>query len=159
MGWTVAIEALGIAVVLFTLREVFRDIFHPTRSGNFSDFVGRAASKLFRTTALRPAIGPGSPVAVIFLWASSLAVGFACIYFPLFPGQLGPATVSANVADRALHSRFGKLWRTSGQCAVSWAKMSRHRISDEMPVIKAEQAERKEHPADENQQKRQQAHP
>jgi hypothetical protein len=30
------LEVIGIVVILFGLREVFRDIFHPTRSGRLA---------------------------------------------------------------------------------------------------------------------------
>jgi hypothetical protein len=43
-------------MVLFGLREVFRDIFHPTRSGTLSEYVGRLTSLLMRRTRLRPAV-------------------------------------------------------------------------------------------------------
>ncbi|HEX6495187.1 MAG TPA: hypothetical protein VF018_06880 [Acidobacteriaceae bacterium] len=42
----IALEASGALRALFGLREVFRDIFHPTLSGSLSDFVGRFMSFL-----------------------------------------------------------------------------------------------------------------
>jgi hypothetical protein len=51
-------EAAGTLIILFTLRDVFHDIFHPTRSGSLSDFAGKAGSRLFLRTKLRPAVGP-----------------------------------------------------------------------------------------------------
>jgi vacuolar iron transporter family protein len=35
----ILLEIIGTLIVLFGLREVFRDIFHPTHSGTFSEFV------------------------------------------------------------------------------------------------------------------------
>lgn len=106
MALTIVFEMAGIAVVLYTLREVFRDIFHPTLSGTVSDLVARSASRMFRRTRFRPAAGPGALVTVIVLWVVSSAVGFALIYYPLFPEQLGPASATASVEQRALHSLY-----------------------------------------------------
>ena len=44
----ISLEFGGTLLVVFGLREVFRDIFHPTASGSLSDFVGRLASLLMR---------------------------------------------------------------------------------------------------------------
>lgn len=102
----VVMETAGIAIVLYTLREVFRDIFHPTRSGTLSDLLGRAASKMFRRTRFRAAAGPVALVAVIFVWVTSSAVGFAFTYYPLFPNQLSPASATSSILERALHSLY-----------------------------------------------------
>jgi hypothetical protein len=40
----ILLQIIGTLIVLFGLREVFRDIFHPTRSGTLSEFVGRIMS-------------------------------------------------------------------------------------------------------------------
>ena len=53
-----ALELGGTCLALLALHEVFRDIFHPTLSGNLSDLLGRVISLLFRHTFLRPALGP-----------------------------------------------------------------------------------------------------
>ena len=106
MVLTIVMVTAGILVVLFTLREVFRDIFHPTLSGTVSDLAGHAASWMFRSTRFRAAVGPGALVTVIFLWVFSSAAGFALIYFPLFPEQLGPASATATIQQRALHSLY-----------------------------------------------------
>jgi hypothetical protein len=37
MAVRILLEVSGVLVVLFGLREVFRDIFHPTRSGSLRD--------------------------------------------------------------------------------------------------------------------------
>jgi hypothetical protein len=84
----ILLEILGVVVVLFGLREVFRDIFHPTRSGSLSDAVGRLTSLLMRRTRLRPAVGALSLVLTVFVWIVTLAVGFALIYWGLAPREL-----------------------------------------------------------------------
>ena len=71
---TVVLEFMGATLVLFTLRDVFHDIFHPTRSGSLSDFIGRLGSKFFLRTSLRPAIGP-----VSLDWEGVVAVSFQMV--------------------------------------------------------------------------------
>lgn len=82
------LEIIGTLVVLFGLREVFRDIFHPTRSGTLSEFVGGLTSLLMRRTRFRPAVGALSLVLTILCWIATLATGFALIYCGLGPQQL-----------------------------------------------------------------------
>jgi hypothetical protein len=84
----ILLEVFGTLVVLFGLREVFRDIFHPTRSGTLSEFVGWITSWLMRRSRLRPAVGPLSLVMTIVCWVTTLAVGFALIYWGLAQQQL-----------------------------------------------------------------------
>lgn len=76
----IVLEITGVLVVLFGIREVFRDIFHPARSGTLSDFVGRFSSLTMRHTRLRTAAGPLALVGTIFCWVTALVCGFALIY-------------------------------------------------------------------------------
>lgn len=101
---TVFIEAAGVFLVLFTLRDVFHDIFHPTRSGSLSDVVGRTASKWLRHTFLRPAVGPLALVVVIASWAMLISIAFALIYFPLIPRKIALDSTGATLSGRILHS-------------------------------------------------------
>jgi hypothetical protein len=102
------LQGCGVLVVLFGLREVFRDIFHPTRSGSLSDVVGWVASRLLRHTSLRPAVGPLALVSVILCWASTLVLGFALIYCGLTQGEAGapPGAVVHGVWPRLLQSLY-----------------------------------------------------
>lgn len=104
MFLTVVVEIAGVLILLFTLTNVFYDIFHPTKSGSLSDFVGKAGNKMFRHTRLRPAIGPGSLVAVILCWAGLITIGFALVYFPLIPNELMPSGNSGAAGERVLRS-------------------------------------------------------
>jgi Ion channel len=89
----------GVLILAFAFREIFQDLFHPTRTGSLSDFVGRT---LFRLLRRRPSTlslaGPLSLIVVILSWAFAQAVGFALLYWIGFPGQFqtlsgtGPAT-------------------------------------------------------------------
>ena len=98
MSLRIVFEIAGTLLVLFTLREVFRDIFHPTRSGNLSDAVGRGMSLLLRHTRLRPAAGPLALIAVLLAWILLLCIGFATIYLGLYPQDF-----STNAGLDSLH--------------------------------------------------------
>ena len=107
---TILLECGGTLLVFIGLREVFRDIFHPTASGSLSDFVGRFVSLLMRRTRLRPAVGPVSLVTVIVCWVLLLAVGFALIYCGILPRQIaGPVGESHNFAHNFLRSLYFSL--------------------------------------------------
>ncbi len=104
----IAFEVAGTVLVLFTLREVFRDIFHPTRSGNLSDAIGRGMSLLLRHTRLRNAAGPLALIAVLLAWIVLLSVGFAVVYYGLYPGDFfTTASVdSMSVGSRMVHCLY-----------------------------------------------------
>ena len=104
----IVLEVAGTLVVLFTLREVFRDIFHPTRSGNLSDAIGRGMSKLLRHTRLRPSIGPLALIAVLVMWVLLLCVGFAIIYLGLYPQDFTTTAGIDNLrwSSRVLHCLY-----------------------------------------------------
>lgn len=99
----IAFEVAGTLLVLFTLREVFRDIFHPTHSGNLSDAIGRSMSLLLRHTRLRNAVGPLALIAVLVAWIVLLSVGFAIIYYGLYPSDF---TTTAGLDSMSVGSRM-----------------------------------------------------
>ncbi len=102
------LEIGGTLLVLFTLREVFRDIFHPTLSGNLSDAIGRGMSVLLRHTRLRPAAGPLALIAVLLAWVVLLCIGFAIIYLGLYPHDFSTnaGIDSLHVGSRILHCLY-----------------------------------------------------
>lgn len=103
----VVVEIIGSALVLFTLREVFRDIFHPTRSGSLSDLIGQLASRFLGHTTLRPSVGPLVLVSVIASWVFLLGTGFALIYFGLYPDYfVHPAAENRGLAERIMRSCY-----------------------------------------------------
>jgi Ion channel len=86
--WRVCSAGCGVLIVAFAFRETFKDLFHPTRTGTLSDFVGRTLFRLFRTgTPALSLAGPLSLVVVILCWAFLQALGFALIYWAGFPAQ------------------------------------------------------------------------
>jgi hypothetical protein len=103
--------ALGTATVLFAVLEMFDDLFHPTRSGAFSEWVGSGLFRLFRRwPSMLPTAGPLTVVVAIFSWAMLLAVGFALIYWAVFPADftLPPSAAPAG-ADRFWWSLYYSL--------------------------------------------------
>src|SRR5437868_6681035 len=77
----------GTALVLFTFRQVFQDLFHPAESGSISEFVARNTFNCFRRRkSLMKDAGPLSVVMVIFIWAFLTCLGFALIYLG-FPDE------------------------------------------------------------------------
>ena len=86
MGWFKAIA--GAAVVLFTIREMFQDLFHPTESGALSEWVARGLFHMMRRwPRLLPSSGPMSMAVVILIWSLLLTTGFGLIYWTTFPGS------------------------------------------------------------------------
>jgi hypothetical protein len=80
--------ALGVAIVLFTVREMFDDLFHPTQSGAFSEWIACRLFRLYRRwPSMLPTSGPLSIALVIGAWAMLLATGFALIYWATFPAD------------------------------------------------------------------------
>jgi hypothetical protein len=109
-----AFEIAGAILALFALHEVFRDIFHPTLSGNLSDWLGRMTALLLRHTFLRPAVGPIVLVSTILCWVMLLACGFAFIFYGLSIQDLikfqGPPTNSLWTGlFRCIYLSFGAL--------------------------------------------------
>lgn len=94
--------AVGAVIVAATMREMFNDLFHPTRGGVLSEWVG---SRLFQAFRRWPSMlarsGPLSIALVILTWALLLTLGFAFIYWSCFPEayNLRTATQPAG-ADR-----------------------------------------------------------
>src|ERR1043165_760048 len=84
VGWLKS--ALGAAIIVFTIREMFNDLFHPTQSGAFSGWIASGLFRLYkRLPSMLPTSGPLSVALVIAIWAFLLATGFALIYWATFP--------------------------------------------------------------------------
>jgi hypothetical protein len=78
--------ALGSFIVVLTLREVYRDLFHPTATGSLSDFVAKATFGVFRRfPKFLTDAGPLAIALVILIWALSVSFGFALIYWSVPP--------------------------------------------------------------------------
>lgn len=88
MGWFT--NAVGLVLVLYVLRDVFHTLWHPTRHGGLSRLIMSCLWRLSGTlTTRRRASGLAGPlamVAVVAVWALTLVVGWALIYWPHMPG-------------------------------------------------------------------------
>ncbi|MGI8958884.1 MAG: hypothetical protein ACR2IV_03795 [Bryobacteraceae bacterium] len=88
--WTLKPVA-GVLILAFAFREIFQDLFHPTRTGSLSDFIGRTLFRLLRRRHSTLSLaGPLSLVIVILSWAFAQAVGFALIYWGVFRANFKP---------------------------------------------------------------------
>jgi Ion channel len=99
--WT---SALGLLIVCWTLREIFRDLFQPSGTGTLSSFLGKQIfelSKRFRP--LMSVAGPLSVVVVIACWAILVAAGFALIYWARYPSAF-------NGTGGDKQDAFGRFW-------------------------------------------------
>jgi hypothetical protein len=86
--WSYWPAVLGFLIVAFTLREVYQDLFHPSSTGSLSDFVASTTFNMFRhVPRFLSEAGPLAIVLVIFIWAASVCVGFALIYWAMPPGS------------------------------------------------------------------------
>lgn len=85
-GMNYWLVTLGGSIVVLTLREVYRDLFHPTASGSLSDFVARSTFKPLRhLPGFLSDAGPISIILVILIWSMAVALGFALIYWAMPP--------------------------------------------------------------------------
>lgn len=85
MALAILLECAGTLLIVYGVVQVFRDIFHPTKSGSLSDWIGRFYSKLLRKTRFRPTVGPLALVSVIVAWIILLTTGFGLIYCGVLP--------------------------------------------------------------------------
>ncbi|WP_137991137.1 potassium channel family protein [Streptomyces vilmorinianum] len=87
---------VGAVLVLFILRDVFHTLWHPTRHGGLSRLVMMSMWRLSMRLGVRrrPAglVGPLGMVTVVAVWALTVAVGWALIYWPHMPERFSYAT-------------------------------------------------------------------
>ncbi|MET9885561.1 potassium channel family protein [Streptomyces sp. NPDC006430] len=102
MSWL--INAVGSVLVLFVLRDVFHTLWHPTRHGGLSRMIMSCFWQLSGSlTARRRASGLAGPlamVAVVGVWALTVVVGWALIYWPHMP-EAFTYTAELRPADHA----------------------------------------------------------
>lgn len=87
MTWFVTL--LGVVLVMVILRDVFHTIWHPTRHGGLSRMVmtglWRLSSRLSMRWRAAGLAGPMGMVCVVAVWALTVAVGWALVYWPHMP--------------------------------------------------------------------------
>ncbi|NML51091.1 two pore domain potassium channel family protein [Streptomyces sp. R302] len=94
MAWIVT--PLGALLVLAILRDVFHTLWHPTRHGGLSRLVMRTVWRVsaHRGSRWRPAglAGPLGMVAVVAVWALTVAVGWGLVYWAHMPDDFSYAS-------------------------------------------------------------------
>jgi hypothetical protein len=87
MKWLVSL--VGAGLVMVALRDVFHTLWHPTRHGGLSRHVMSALWKLARRLPVRRRAaglaGPLAMVTVVAMWACTVVLGWALIYWPHLP--------------------------------------------------------------------------
>ncbi|MFF3688050.1 potassium channel family protein [Streptomyces sp. NPDC002187] len=87
MKWLVSL--IGAALVMIALRDLFHTLWHPTRRGGLSRHVMTALWKLSQQFPLRRGAaglaGPLAMVMVVAMWAGTVTLGWALIYWPHLP--------------------------------------------------------------------------
>ncbi|QKW48629.1 potassium channel family protein [Streptomyces buecherae] len=88
MKWLVSL--CGAGLVLFALRDLFHTLWHPTRHGGLSRLVmsvlWRTARRLRARRRVVGLVGPLAMVSVVSMWAATVVLGWAVIYWPHMPG-------------------------------------------------------------------------
>lgn len=84
MGWLVS--ALGAVIVLFTLRDMFHTIWHPSGQGSLSRLViegiWRGSRLVRRRSNQTSMVGPVALLAVILTWGLLILAGWTLVYWP-----------------------------------------------------------------------------
>ncbi|WP_406164679.1 potassium channel family protein [Streptomyces sp. NBC_00996] len=88
MKWLVSL--VGAGLVMVTLRDLFHTLWHPTRHGGLSRLVMTAMWRLARRFRARRRVvglvGPLAMVTVVGMWAATVVLGWAIVYWPHMPG-------------------------------------------------------------------------
>lgn len=94
--------ALGLLVIVWTLIEVFSDLFQPSAVGSLSSFISkRLFAALKRWPSKRGSAGPLTIVIVISCWAVLVSLGFALLYWSAYPtGFNGATRQGQSIAER-----------------------------------------------------------
>lgn len=96
MTWVVT--AIGAALVLTALDDMFHTLFHPSGQGRLSWAVMRGIWSLSRGVRHRrvgTVVGPTAVSAAILLWAGLLIVGWALVYWQQIPEGVAYSPASA----------------------------------------------------------------
>ncbi|MFI1731174.1 potassium channel family protein [Streptomyces acidicola] len=104
MKWLVSL--LGAGLVMITLRDLFHTLWHPTRHGGLSRLVMTGLWRLARRFPVRRRVvglvGPVAMVTVVGMWAATVILGWAIVYWPHMPGAFTFAPGSKAAQEPAL---------------------------------------------------------
>ncbi|BCM72894.1 hypothetical protein EASAB2608_08228 [Streptomyces sp. EAS-AB2608] len=97
---------LGAGLVMLTLRDLFHTLWHPTRHGGLSRLVMTALWRLARRFRARRRVvglvGPLAMVTVVGMWAFTVVLGWAIVYWPHMPGAFAFSPGSKAAQEPAL---------------------------------------------------------
>lgn len=104
MEWLVSLAGAGL--VMAALRDLFHTLWHPTRHGGLSRLVMTALWRLARHLRVRGRVvglvGPLAMVTVVGMWAVTIILGWAIIYWPHMPGAFTFSPDSSAAQQSAL---------------------------------------------------------
>ncbi|MCL6735151.1 potassium channel family protein [Streptomyces neyagawaensis] len=104
MKWLVSL--VGAGLVMLTLRDLFHTLWHPTRHGGLSRLVMTALWRLARRFRARRRVvglvGPLAMVTVVGMWAATVVLGWAIVYWPHMPGAFAFSPGSEAAQEPAL---------------------------------------------------------
>ncbi|MFD5256358.1 potassium channel family protein [Streptomyces bobili] len=104
MKWLVSL--VGAGIVMVTLRDLFHTLWHPTRHGGLSRLVMTALWRVARRFRARRRVvglvGPLAMVTVVGMWAVTVILGWAIVYWPHMPGAFTFSPGSAAAQESAL---------------------------------------------------------
>ncbi|MFE7441764.1 potassium channel family protein [Streptomyces chartreusis] len=87
MKWLVSL--VGAGLVMVSLRDLFHTLWHPTRHGGLSRLVMTVLWRLARHLPARRRavglVGPLAMVTVVGMWAGTVIIGWAVVYWPHMP--------------------------------------------------------------------------
>ncbi|MFE0252358.1 potassium channel family protein [Streptomyces sp. NPDC059010] len=104
MEWLVSL--VGAGLVMVGLRDLFHTLWHPTRHGGLSRVVMTALWRLARRLRARRRvvglIGPLAMVTVVGMWAGTVIIGWAIVYWPHMPESFAFSPGSKAAQEPAL---------------------------------------------------------
>lgn len=104
MKWVVSL--VGAGLVMVTLRDLFHTLWHPTRHGGLSRLVMTTLWRLARRLRARRRVvglvGPLAMVTVVGMWAVTVILGWAIVYWPHMPGAFTFSAGSKAAQEPAL---------------------------------------------------------
>lgn len=87
MAWLVSLAGAGL--VMAALRDLFHTLWHPTRHGGLSRLVmtvlWRLSHHLRARRRVAGIVGPLAMVTVVSMWAATIILGWALVYWPHMP--------------------------------------------------------------------------
>ncbi|KUO06264.1 potassium channel family protein [Streptomyces caeruleatus] len=104
MEWLVSL--FGAGLVMVSLRDLFHTLWHPTRHGGLSRLVMTALWRLARRFRGRRRVvglvGPLAMVTVVGMWAGTVVIGWAVVYWPHMPESFAFSPGSEAAQEPAL---------------------------------------------------------